>query len=116
MPGLTFQVLLKAFTSLLAQRGVSAAVPQRLLEHSSPRLTNDVYTNVDPVLRQAVELLPVQEWFQRSSKCAMTERVDSRLPFPWPQTLHGVPIVRYGSTPRPDTSTHVPGPPAERVV
>jgi integrase len=60
--GLTFQVLRKTFASLLAQRGVSTAVTQRLLEHSSPQLTNDVYTNVDPVLRQAVSLLPVAEW------------------------------------------------------
>jgi integrase len=60
--GLTFQVLRKTFASLLAQRGVSTAVTQRLLEHSSPQLTDDVYTNVDPVLRQAVSLLPVKEW------------------------------------------------------
>jgi integrase len=61
-PGLTFPVLRKTFVSLLAQKGVSTAVTQRLLEHSSPRLTNDVYTNVDPVLRQAVDQLPVTEW------------------------------------------------------
>ena len=61
-PGLTFPVLRKTFPSLLAQRGVSTAVTQRLLEHSSPQLTNDVYTNVDPVLRQAINLLPVAEW------------------------------------------------------
>ena len=60
--GLTFQVLRKTFASLLAQRGVSTAVTQRLLEHSSPQLTNDVYTNVDPVLREAVNLLPVRDW------------------------------------------------------
>jgi len=35
---------------------------QRLLEHSTPQLTNDVYTNVDPALRQAIECLPVAEW------------------------------------------------------
>ena len=62
LPGLTFPVLRKTFASLLAQRGVSTAVTQRLLEHSSPQLTNDVYTNVDPVLRQAISLLPVAEW------------------------------------------------------
>jgi integrase len=61
-PGLTFQVLRKTFASLLAQRGVSTAVTQRLPEHSSPQLTNDIYTNVDPVLRQAIEQLPVSEW------------------------------------------------------
>ena len=59
---LKFHDLRKTFASLLAQRGVSTAVTQRLLEHSSPQLTNDVYTNVDPVLRQAVNLLPVSDW------------------------------------------------------
>jgi integrase len=62
MPALRFHDLRKTFASLLAQRGVSTAVTQRLLEHSSPQLTNDVYTNVDPVLRQAVSLLPVADW------------------------------------------------------
>jgi len=62
LPKLQFQDLRKTFASLLAQRGVATAVTQRLLEHSSPQLTNDVYTNVDPVLRQAVSLLPVADW------------------------------------------------------
>jgi integrase len=62
VPGLKFHDLRKTFASLLAQRGVSTAVTQRLLEHSSPQLTNDVYTNVDPALRQAVDLLPVADW------------------------------------------------------
>ena len=39
-----------------------AAVTQRLLEHSSPNLTNKVYMNVDPVLRDAVEQLPIGDW------------------------------------------------------
>jgi len=62
MSELKFHDLRKTFASLLAQRGVSTAVTQRLLEHSTPRLTNDVYTNVDPVLREAVDTLPVGEW------------------------------------------------------
>ena len=61
-PDLKFHDLRKTFASLLAQRGVSTAVTQRLLDHSTPLLTNEVYTNVDPVLRQAVEKLPVAEW------------------------------------------------------
>jgi integrase len=52
----------KTFGSLLAQNGVSTAVTQRLLEHSSPNLTNKVYTNVDPALRHAVEQLMVDKW------------------------------------------------------
>jgi integrase len=62
LPDLKFHDLRKTFASLLAQRGVSTAVTQRLLEHSSPQLTNDVYTNVDPVLRQAISQLPVADW------------------------------------------------------
>lgn len=62
LPKLQFHDLRKTFASLLAQRGVSTAVTQRLLEHSTPQLTNDVYTNVDPVLRQAISLLPVADW------------------------------------------------------
>jgi integrase len=55
---LKFHDLRKTFCSVLAQNGVSTAVTQRLLEHSSPNLTNKVYTNVDPVLRHAVEQIP----------------------------------------------------------
>jgi integrase len=62
LPDLKFHDLRKTFASLLAQRGVSTAVTQRLLEHSTPQLTNQVYTNVDPVLRQAINLLPVADW------------------------------------------------------
>lgn len=59
---LKFHDLRKTFCSLLAQNGVSTAVTQRLLEHSSPNLTNKVYTNVDPALRQAVEQLNISSW------------------------------------------------------
>ena len=62
LPKVKFHDLRRTFASLLAQRGVSTAVTQRLLEHSTPQLTNDVYTNVDPVLRQAISQLPVAEW------------------------------------------------------
>jgi len=59
---LKFHDLRKTFGSMLAQNGISTAVTQKLLEHSSPNLTNKVYTNIDPVLRHAVEQLPVGEW------------------------------------------------------
>ena len=59
---LKFHDLRKTFCFLLAQNGVSTAVTQKLLEHSSPHLTNKVYTNVDPVLRHTVEQLPVGDW------------------------------------------------------
>jgi len=59
---LKFHDLRKTFGSMLAQNGISTAVTQRLLEHSSPNLTNKVYTNVDPVLRSAVEQLPFRDW------------------------------------------------------
>ncbi|MHC4114683.1 MAG: tyrosine-type recombinase/integrase [Planctomycetota bacterium] len=60
-----FHDLRKTFGSMLAQNGVSTAVTQRLLEHSSPILTNKIYTNVDPVLRQSVNQLPVKQWLQK---------------------------------------------------
>ena len=57
-----FHDLRKTFGSVLAQHGVSTVVIQRLLEHSSPDLTNRVYTNVDPVLRQAIDTIPAGDW------------------------------------------------------
>jgi len=62
LPRVKSHDLRRTFASLLVQRGVSTAVTQRLLEHSTPQLTNEVYTNVDPVLRQAISQLPVSEW------------------------------------------------------
>ena len=59
---LRFHDLRKTFGSMLAQNGISTAVTQKLLEHSSPDLTNKVYTNVDPALRHAVEQLPIEDW------------------------------------------------------
>ena len=54
----------KTFGSVLAQNGISTAVTQKLLEHSSPDLTNKVYTNVDPVLRHAVDQIPAADWLR----------------------------------------------------
>jgi integrase len=65
LPDLKFHDLRKTFGSMLAQNGVSTAVTQRLLEHSSPTLTNKIYTNVDPVLRQSVNQLPVEKWLPK---------------------------------------------------
>jgi integrase len=62
---LKFNDLRKTFGSILAQNGVSTAVTQRLLEHSSSTLTNKIYTNVDPVLRQSVNQLPVGQWLRK---------------------------------------------------
>jgi integrase len=59
---LKFHDLRKPFDSVLAQNGISTAVTQRLLEHSSLYLTNKVYTNVDPVLRRAIDQIPVGDW------------------------------------------------------
>ena len=57
-----FHDLRKTFGSVLAQNGVSTAVIQKLLEHSSSCLTNKVYTNVDPALRHAVVQIPASDW------------------------------------------------------
>ncbi len=62
LDGFKFHDLRKTFGSVLAQNGVSTAVIQKLLEHSSPDLTNKVYMNVDPVLRHAVDQIPAGDW------------------------------------------------------
>jgi len=62
LPDLKFHDLRKTFGSMLAQNGVSTAVTQRLLEHSSSTLTNKIYTNVDPVLRKSIDQLPTEQW------------------------------------------------------
>jgi integrase len=64
MEDLKFHDLRKTFGSVLAQNGVSTAVIQRLLEHSSPDLTNKVYMNVDPVLRHAIDTMPAEDWLR----------------------------------------------------
>jgi len=45
----------------VAQAGFSTSVAQDLLEHSTPKLTHDVYTDIDPVRRKAVESIPLDE-------------------------------------------------------
>jgi integrase len=59
-----FHDLRKTFGSVLAQNGVSTAIIQKLLEHSSPDLTNKVYMNVDPALRQAIDSMPAEDWLR----------------------------------------------------
>ena len=41
---------------------MTGATSWAILEHSSPNLTNKVYTNVDLVLRNAVDQIPVGDW------------------------------------------------------
>ena len=59
-----FDDLRKTFGSVRAQNGISTVVIQKLLEHSSPDLTNKVYINVDPVLRQAIDTMPAGDWLR----------------------------------------------------
>jgi len=58
----------KTFGSVLAQNGVSTAVIQRLMEHSSSALNNKVYTNVDPAFRSDVNLILALDglWYRLS--------------------------------------------------
>jgi integrase len=59
---LKFHDLRKTFDSVPAQNGVSTAVIQRLLEHSSADLTNKVCTSVEPVLRDVMDKIPAGDW------------------------------------------------------
>jgi len=40
---------------------MTGAISQAVFERSSPNLTNKVYTNVDPVLRHAVDQISAKE-------------------------------------------------------
>jgi hypothetical protein len=64
LEGFKFNDLRKTFCSVLTQNGVSTVVIQRLLERSSPDLTNKVYTNVDPVLCHAIDTMPAGDWLR----------------------------------------------------
>jgi integrase len=50
------------FTSELAANDVPTGVAQKLLNHSTARLTNEVYTDFDPTLRPAINRLPGKAW------------------------------------------------------
>ena len=62
LPDLRFQDLRAVFSTALQARDVPLSVVQDLLEHSSPELTQRIYTNTDRLLAPAVERLPVNEW------------------------------------------------------
>ena len=68
LPRLKFHDLRKSFASFVAQAGFSTSVAQDLLEHSTPRLTHEVYTDVDPVRRQAVESVPIEDITELSDR------------------------------------------------
>lgn len=68
LPHVTHKMLRKSFGSFVAQAGYSTAVVQDLLEHSDPRLTKDIYTDVSPVLRAAAESIPIDAILSASSQ------------------------------------------------
>lgn len=63
-PGFRYHDLRITFTSALAANDVPTGVAQKLLNHSTSRLTNDVYTDFDPTLRRAIDRVPVDAWIE----------------------------------------------------
>jgi integrase len=61
LPNLKFHDLRRTFASLIAQAGFGSDVTQDLLEHSTGKLTHDVYVNVKPVYRKAIESIPIDD-------------------------------------------------------
>lgn len=61
LPALKFHDLRKTFGSFIAQAGFSTSVVQDLLEHATGKLTHDIYTDVRPVYRKAVESIPLPD-------------------------------------------------------
>lgn len=69
------------FASALAAQHVPTSITQKLLEHSTPALTNQVYTDFDPTLRPAVETLPVADWLKEvkiESRCSLEKEHDHK--------------------------------------
>ena len=62
VPTARFKDLRATFSSELQKQGVPLAIAQRLLEHSSPNVTSQYYTQVDDALTAAVNRLPIKTW------------------------------------------------------
>jgi integrase len=62
LAGLRFHDLRSVFSFILQSKDVPLSVVQNLLEHSSPALTERIYTQTNPLLAPAVERLPVNDW------------------------------------------------------
>lgn len=62
LPGLRLQDLRVTYSTTMQARGASLRDAQQLLEHSDARTTSQHYTNVNAVLQEAVNRLPVDEW------------------------------------------------------
>ncbi len=65
---LRYHDLRASTASFQIQAGISTAVAQKQLDHSSPDLTTRIYANVDPVARQAVNAIPLSEVLARLSE------------------------------------------------
>ena len=61
LPNFKFHDLRKTFGSFILQAGFSTSVAQNLLEHSTARLTHEIYADVEPVYRKAIESIPLPE-------------------------------------------------------
>jgi hypothetical protein len=48
----------------MQQAGAPTGVTQKMLNHSTPNMTNDVYTHFDPALKVFVERLPGGQWMK----------------------------------------------------
>lgn len=59
LPGFRFRDLRSSCGSFVAQAGYSTSVVQRILQHSTPALTAKSYIQIDPVVREAVESIPI---------------------------------------------------------
>ncbi|HNS20581.1 MAG TPA: site-specific integrase [Sedimentisphaerales bacterium] len=57
--GLRYHDLRVSCASFILQAGFSTSVAQNILEHGTPNLTHDIYTDVTPVYRNAVNAIPL---------------------------------------------------------
>ena len=61
LPDVKYHSLRASCASFVMQAGFSTGVAQDLLEHSTPMLTQEIYADLSPVYRSAVDAIPVEE-------------------------------------------------------
>lgn len=76
-PGFQFHDLRKVFASAMQEAGAPTGVTQKMLNHSTPNMTNDVYTHFDPALKVFVERLPGDKWM-KDVAIPTSEEIDRR--------------------------------------
>lgn len=79
-PGFQYHDLRKVFASAMQAGGAPTGVTQKFLNHSTPNLTNQIYTHFDPAMKIFAEKLPGEDWARRIRPAKPTKTKETK---PW---------------------------------